>query len=61
KAASEGTLQENTPPPAAAGADPKNEVTRILMEKFPTFDPSWPDNLKTSWFSAYEQLMKRNK
>jgi hypothetical protein len=43
------------------GDEGKADVTRMLMEKFPTFDPSWPDNLKTSWFSAYEQLMKRNK
>jgi len=29
-----------------------------LLEKFPPFDPSWPDALKTKWFEGFERLMK---
>jgi hypothetical protein len=29
-----------------------------LLAKFPEFDPSWPDALKTKWFDGYERLMK---
>lgn len=30
----------------------------MLLEKFPQFDPSWPDDIKTKWFAGFEQLMK---
>jgi len=29
-----------------------------LLEKFPTYDPSWPDDLKAKWFAGFERLMK---
>lgn len=29
-----------------------------LLEKFPSFDPAWPDDLKTKWFAGFEKLMK---
>ena len=29
-----------------------------LLDKFPPFDPSWPDALKTKWFEGFERLMK---
>jgi hypothetical protein len=29
-----------------------------LLDKFPAFDPSWPDALKTKWFEGFERLMK---
>ncbi|MGA7339756.1 MAG: hypothetical protein WBE72_19470 [Terracidiphilus sp.] len=29
-----------------------------LLAKFPEFDPSWPDPLKTKWFEGFERLMK---
>lgn len=29
-----------------------------LLEKFPAFDPSWPDDLKTKWFEGFGKLMK---
>jgi hypothetical protein len=29
-----------------------------LLEKFPVFDPSWPDALKTQWFEGFGRLMK---
>lgn len=29
-----------------------------LLSKFPSFDPTWPDDVKTKWFEAFNQLMK---
>jgi hypothetical protein len=29
-----------------------------LLEKFPAYDPSWSDELKTKWFEGFERLMK---
>lgn len=31
----------------------------LLLEKFPEFDPSWNDEIKSKWFSAFDELMKR--
>jgi hypothetical protein len=42
-------------------ATPKQPATmqELLMAKFPSFDPSWPDELKTKWFESFTDLMKR--
>jgi hypothetical protein len=32
---------------------------RMLITKFPTFDPNWSDDVKLTWFSAFDELMKR--
>jgi uncharacterized protein DUF5343 len=37
------------------------EFRRDLLNKFPTFDPSWPDNIKAEWFKAFEQLRQMSK
>jgi len=31
----------------------------MLLSKFPSFDPSWPDEVKVRWFDAFDQLMRR--
>ncbi|MBN1367410.1 MAG: DUF5343 domain-containing protein [Dehalococcoidales bacterium] len=31
----------------------------LLLNKFPQFDPSWPDEVKLKWFSAFDELMRR--
>jgi hypothetical protein len=31
----------------------------LLLDKFPTFDPAWPDEVKAKWFDAFEKLMNR--
>ncbi len=33
--------------------------SQLLLSKFPSFDPSWPDDVKLKWFDAFDQLMKR--
>ena len=32
---------------------------RMLLTKFPTFDPNWTDDVKLKWFTAFDELMKR--
>lgn len=34
-------------------------ITRLLLAKFPEFDPQWPTPVKTKWFTAFDNLMKR--
>jgi hypothetical protein len=29
-----------------------------LLDKFPPFDPAWPDAIKTKWFEGFDRLMK---
>lgn len=45
------------PPPPLGGAMIKSHQT-ILLEKFPPFDPAWPDDIKSKWFEGYERLLK---
>jgi hypothetical protein len=28
-----------------------------LLDKFPSFDPAWPEDLKAKWFAGFERLM----
>lgn len=30
-----------------------------LLDKFPDFDPEWPDEIKTKWFAGFDQFMKK--
>jgi hypothetical protein len=29
----------------------------LLLAKFPSFDPAWPDDVKNKWFEAFERLV----
>jgi hypothetical protein len=31
----------------------------MVLTKFPTFDPAWPDDVKLKWFEAFDTLLKR--
>jgi len=31
----------------------------MLLSKFPNFDPSWPDEIKLKWFSAFDEMLKK--
>ncbi len=48
-----GILTEGIPVPNGITLD------KILINKFPEFDPSWTDELKSKWFSAFDELLKR--
>jgi hypothetical protein len=32
---------------------------QMLLSKFPTFDPSWPDEVKVKWFDGFHRLMRQ--
>lgn len=34
-------------------------LDKLLIDKFPGFDPSWPDEVKLKWFAAFDELLKR--
>ena len=34
-------------------------LDKLLVDKFPGFDPSWPDEVKLKWFAAFDELLKR--
>ena len=33
---------------------------KILLAKFPTFDPTWTDEVKLKWFEAFDKLLERD-
>ncbi len=41
--------------------DAAKPLTELLLDKFPAFDPAWPDEVKTKWFTAFGDLMERTK
>jgi hypothetical protein len=45
--------QHDLPIPNGIGLD------KLLLDKFPGFDPSWPDEVKLKWFAAFDELLKR--
>ncbi len=32
---------------------------KLLLTKFPAFDPAWSDEVKLNWFKAFDELLKR--
>ena len=38
----------------------QHEVVDELTAKFPTFDPSWSDEVKLKWFDAFDKLLERS-
>ncbi len=37
-----------------------HEIADELATKFPTFDPSWSDEVKLKWFDAFDKLLTRS-
>lgn len=54
----------NALPDQASGATTHQEPTmgwsQLLLSKFPSFDPSWPDEVQKRWFDSFEKLMKQD-
>jgi hypothetical protein len=47
------------PPPNGPGSTATQKTMReMLLEKFPAFNPEWPEDIQTKWFSGFEKLMK---
>jgi hypothetical protein len=38
---------------------PGISMDKLLIDKFPGFDPAWPDEVKLKWFAAFDELLKR--
>ncbi len=47
------TADNNTTVPNGTSMD------KLLINKFPDFEPSWPDEIKVKWFAAFDELIKR--
>lgn len=51
----------NLPVPQEAKEVPdRTNWNRMLVEKFPTFDPSWTKEIQMKWFEAFDELLKRS-
>ncbi|HEX2592390.1 MAG TPA: hypothetical protein VHL34_12885 [Rhizomicrobium sp.] len=52
------------PPEIFHAATPENgqsgpdAALTLLISKFPTFDPTWPNDVKVKWFAGFDRLMK---
>lgn len=51
------------PPAATPAAQPEPAAAmswhQLLLSKFPSFDPTWPDEVKAKWFESFNDLMKK--
>jgi hypothetical protein len=53
------------PPPITTGAPEVAPIAKtaswneLLLAKFPSFDPAWPDEVKTKWFASFNELMQQ--
>lgn len=34
-------------------------LDKLLIDKFPGFDPEWADEIKLKWFAAFDELLRR--
>ncbi len=44
-------------PPGARGNGGDLSIDKLLLSKFPEFDPSWSDEVKSKWFDGFSRLM----
>jgi hypothetical protein len=47
-------------PISMAEVPDRTSWNKMLLEKFPTFDPSWSDEIKLKWFAAFDELLNRS-
>ena len=43
---------------SASASPPMASWSQMLLAKFPSFDPAWPDDVKAKWFESFDRLMK---
>jgi hypothetical protein len=46
-------------PGTGASTPPVMSWHELLLTKFPSFDPSWPDDVKAKWFVSFQDLMSK--
>ena len=55
-----GRTKRNALMPQAVDEIPNNNSWHNkLLDKFPSFDPAWNDDIKAKWFDAFDELLKR--
>lgn len=54
-----GTNRNAAPPPAADNNIIQSTWQEKVLEKFPTFDPAWSDEVKLKWFDAFNTLLNQ--
>jgi predicted transcriptional regulator len=52
------TASTSSNQPSKNTSDDSVVWARLLLEKFPDFDPSWSEDVQTKWFEAFDRLMK---
>jgi Family of unknown function (DUF5343) len=60
-AATTATGVGNAAGTSTATATPVMGWKELLLSKFPSFDPGWPDEVKAKWFESFEKLMQSDK
>ena len=59
KKTSSGTNRNSATPLAADPIPAQIAWYEMVLAKFPTFDPTWSDDIKLKWFEAFDALLKR--
>ena len=54
-----GTIQNLAVPQAADSIPAQMTWYETVLTKFPTFDPTWSDEVKLKWFEAFDTLLNR--
>lgn len=53
-----GAEKGNTDQGNSDDQKPQTEYLKALLDKFPPFDPAWPDDIKAKWFDGFGTFMK---
>ena len=54
-----GTNRNSAIPLGADSISPQSAWYEMVLAKFPTFDPTWSEDIKLKWFEAFDALLKR--
>jgi len=54
-----GTNRHLVVPPELDAIPVWTSWDKMLLAKFPTFDPAWSDEVKLKWFEAFNELLKQ--
>ena len=60
KGASILTIRNSSVPQIRKEIPGRTFWNEMLLTKFPTFDPTWSDEVKLKWFAAFDELLKRS-
>lgn len=53
------TIRNSEIPSEANEIPVKGPWLQALLNKFPTFDPAWSEEIKAKWFDAFDKLLQR--